>query len=133
MYERLATIIFVAGLESDVSAALESVRRALGDQIPEILRLAVRLDKVIGQDVISHTLAVINSPSGAQYDRSEMTDGWTGDERTQGGAPRVLCTTALGLESWTSPESRRHILLKSKVALTTLVTSPDGNCSARWY
>lgn len=125
----LAIIVVAAGFEKDIPAAITGVQRLLGDRIQEILRLAVRLDKVIWQDVISHTLAVVNTSAGAQYDRSQMEDGWTGEESSLGGPPRVLCTTALGLESRTSSESRGHMLVKSTVALTTLFSPPDDKRS----
>ncbi|EIM82799.1 uncharacterized protein STEHIDRAFT_113901 [Stereum hirsutum FP-91666 SS1] len=126
MEDELATIITVAGVEPDRSAALVAIRQCLEDRISEIIRLALSLNKSIGQDVVSHNLNAVAVERGVDFDMDRMIDGWTGNENPTRQRARVMCTTALGLEIRGRGESCKQTLLQPAVALTALL-APSGN------
>ncbi|TFK50890.1 hypothetical protein OE88DRAFT_1660027 [Heliocybe sulcata] len=106
-----------------------SIDHAVHGKLSDIIRLALRLREVIGENIISCDFIAL-LPSGDEIfnGQSMQEDGADPSEHQDNlGGSRVLCTTELGLlRAETVPRedgSQRiqDVILKPKVALTSLL------------
>jgi len=87
-----------------------------------IVRMALHLNEIIGEQITSCELKVISMPYGVAFNSSTMEDGYD-DGRWNGlvpESPHILCTTELGLQKEVKDYIggwQREVLTKPKVAL----------------
>ncbi|KIJ63514.1 hypothetical protein HYDPIDRAFT_92172, partial [Hydnomerulius pinastri MD-312] len=105
------------------------------EKISFLVSLAIRVNKIVGEDVTSGDLEVLAVRSATPYDGSWMEDSYDdgNSERGVGGGAKVLCATDLGLRKKTrvamTGEREKQweikVLLKPKVALESVVDIMD--------
>ncbi|KAI0310121.1 hypothetical protein OF83DRAFT_1088588 [Amylostereum chailletii] len=118
----LGCVLVATGHALDKSVALSTVNEKAGAPVSEVVRLALALNEVFGQ---TDEMEVVHISHGKKFCEQYMEDGYStavSDEDTasQGlKAPRVLCTTDLGLLRVTN--GVEDILVTPKVVLDTLI------------
>ncbi|KAF9218709.1 hypothetical protein BS17DRAFT_719808 [Gyrodon lividus] len=136
MISDLSDILLTAGCttsKSDIASGLSSKFR---EKISFLVSLAIRVNKIIGEDVTSGDLEVLVVPPGTAFDGTMMEDSYEdgSSQRARGGrVPKVLCATDLGLRKKTRVgmvgEKEKQweitVLLKPKVALESVVDIMD--------
>ncbi|KAG1869952.1 hypothetical protein F4604DRAFT_1583884 [Suillus subluteus] len=121
--ETLVNVMISAGCTKDFKDAYREFTIKFGERVSNIVRMAVRLNRAMGEEVTSADLWPIHAAAGERFDTESMKDfdEWSG---AQSGV--VLCTTALGLQM---SEKVGHeedavyktlILVKPKVALEAI-------------
>ena len=92
------------------------IHKHAAEKLEVIYATAQKLNKMIGENVISEDLIVTFVHSGTTFDGKLMEDAYAragskSDQRT------VACTTELGLCEWTDMKGAGKVLLKPKVVL----------------
>ncbi|KAI5980574.1 hypothetical protein EDD15DRAFT_2393142 [Pisolithus albus] len=99
-----------AGCNASQAELVTALSSKFSDKISFLVTLAVRVNKIVGEDVTSGDLEVL---------ATSMEDVY--NEASSGTGARVLCTTDLGLRK----RVRLTTLLKPKVALESVVEIMD--------
>ncbi|KAH7883406.1 hypothetical protein F5I97DRAFT_1815960 [Phlebopus sp. FC_14] len=121
--DTLVIIMVAAGCTKTYEEAYREFAQKFGERISNIVKMAIRLNKAMGEEVTSADLWPTHAPAGEQFDGSNMED-FEGQEAQNRNA--VLCTTALGLQRservtvGENFEFKTTILLKPKVALESV-------------
>ena len=95
-----------------------------------LVNCALRLNKTLGEDIISADLEPANERPDGMWDESTMDEAF-GDARTKTLDDRVLCAVELGLRkvekvlNGGEPEWHDTSLLKPKVVLTSFTETPQ--------
>ncbi|KAG7450052.1 uncharacterized protein BT62DRAFT_928833, partial [Guyanagaster necrorhizus] len=124
MVRRAVLVLLLAGWNSDGTttwdACVDTIMEKYGRRIRDIVKLMTRLDKVIGESVVSKDIIVCIVASGRQYDLESMENADGLGEKVQP-SDRVMCTSDLGLKvtevSHDGGLEKDTYLLKPKVVL----------------
>ncbi|KAI5991785.1 hypothetical protein EDC04DRAFT_2587261 [Pisolithus marmoratus] len=127
----LADILLVAGCNASQTELVKALSSKFSEKVSFLVTLAVRVNKIVGEDVTSGDLEVLTVPPASLFDPASMEDVY--NEAASGAGARVLCTTDLGLRkrvrvSTTGEKEKQWavtILLKPKVALESVVEIMD--------
>ena len=120
----LVTIIIAAGCAKNHADAHRQFMQSVGEQVFNVVKMAVRLNKVMGEEVVSADLVPVSATAGNKFDSSTMED-FAGQVDQQAGK-LVLCTTALGVYRsdkamvGDSFELKTIVLKRPKVALESV-------------
>ncbi|KAI0824345.1 hypothetical protein BC628DRAFT_1410970 [Trametes gibbosa] len=124
--ERIADLLTVAG----ASSTMEDIHAAHEQHLQTIVRTALDLQRVIGEEVVACDYEVLIVHFDTVYDEEEMDDIYGSEVATAGPpgmVPRVLSTADLGLRKAvkvadsTEGDVETTMLLKPKVVLDTIV------------
>jgi len=125
--EAIVDVLVAAGCRQSTRT---QVRNQLAERFNQkmkiIVRMALHLNEIIGEQITSCELKVISMPYGVAFNSSTMEDGyddgrWHAVPASE--SPKVLCTTELGLQKELkgyNGEWQREVLTKPKVALESL-------------
>lgn len=122
--DTLVIIVVAAGCTKSYEEAYRTFTQKFGERISNIVKMASRLNKAMGEEVTSADLWPINATSGEKFDSATMEDFESHGEDLDEKA--ILCTTALGLQRsekvvrGDAVEFKVTTLLKPKVALESL-------------
>lgn len=127
----LVDILLAAGCNASQAELVTALSSKFGDKISFLVTLAVRVNKIVGEDVTSGDLEVLAVPPASLFDPASMEDVY--NEASSGTGARVLCTTDLGLRKrvrvFMTGEKEKQwaltTLLKPKVALESVVEIMD--------
>ena len=81
-------------------ALLDDVKKSFGRKLQEPVRLALQLQEMTGEMIVSRDLSVVVAPVDAPFDPDLMVDEWVHPTKGKSGPVQphpVLCTTQLGL------------------------------------
>ena len=81
-------------------ALLDDVKKSFGCKLQEPVRLALQLQEMIGEMIVSRDLSVVVAPVDAPFDPALMVDEWAHPTKGRSSPVQphpVLCTTQLGL------------------------------------
>ncbi|KAI6046242.1 hypothetical protein EDC04DRAFT_2558036 [Pisolithus marmoratus] len=92
--DTLITIMVAAGCTKSYEDVYREFTQKFGERVSNIVKMAVRLNKVIGEEVTSADLWPTHGTTGEKFNSETMED--LEDQSDQTEKP-VLCTTALGL------------------------------------
>ncbi|KAI0310588.1 hypothetical protein OF83DRAFT_1020269, partial [Amylostereum chailletii] len=115
-------ITALAGFASASDAVEARLTSSIGDKLREIAAMALKLNKIIGEEITSSAMSLTIVNPGSPFDAAEMGVG-DGDEGSSGDGTCVLCTTGLGLERRVKKEDREvetTVLMKPKVMLESI-------------
>ncbi|CCM04633.1 uncharacterized protein FIBRA_06817 [Fibroporia radiculosa] len=123
--ERLADIMFISGARVDH----ERLRQSVNASLESIIRSALNLQQVIGEQVLSRDLEIMTVRVDDLFDPEQMEDVYGDEEPTADDHEplHVLCTASLGLRRCDKPkgglgdELQVTTLVRPKVVLETLV------------
>lgn len=121
--DTLVVIMVAAGCTKNYDDAYREFTQKFGERVSNIVKMAVRLNKIIGEEVTSADLWPTHGAAGEKFDGDSMED-FEG-QSDQAGKP-VLCTTALGLArseklaATDTAEFKYAVLKKPKVALESV-------------
>ncbi|KAJ7152911.1 hypothetical protein C8R46DRAFT_1302313 [Mycena filopes] len=114
--DAFVNVLLTAGFKSSSAALHELVGQRFADRIAALVRLALGLNKAIGEEVTACELKALSAAPGASFDAETMVD--VVDGAAQPGEA-VLCTCELGLSRadkvdgvWT-----KTVLMRPKVVL----------------
>jgi len=115
--EQLAELISSCGV-GEVADNANQIYKHAADKLWSLFTAARKLNKMIGENVVSDDLMVSAIGGGHSFDGEHMEDtyGQGGVKPTQ---HAVICTTDLGLCEMDGPRAGK-VLLKPKVALHNL-------------
>lgn len=122
--DTLVIILVAAGCTKSYEEAYRIFTQKFGERISNVVKMASRLNKAMGEEVTSADLWPINAILGAKFDKATMDNFEPHGEDLEEKA--VLCTTALGLQRSEKVvredvvEFKTTILLKPKVALESV-------------
>ncbi|KAG8220477.1 hypothetical protein J3R82DRAFT_3172 [Butyriboletus roseoflavus] len=122
--DTLVIILVAAGCTKSYEEAYRIFTQKFGERISNIVKMASRLNKAMGEEVTSADLWPVNTTSGNVFDRANMDDFEGNGEDSEGQA--VLCTIALGLQRSEKivrgdvVDFKTTTLLKPKVALESV-------------
>lgn len=134
MISGLGDILLTAGCtapKSDIGSALSS---KFAEKLAFLVSLALRVNKIVGEDVTSGDFEVLAVPPGDTFDVIAMEDSYEdgGSVRGRGNnTSKVLCATDLGLRKKTrvgmtgEKQWEINVLLKPKVALESVIDILD--------
>lgn len=121
----LVATIVAAGCTKSYDDAYHQFKQNFGDQVANIVKMAVQLNKVVGEEVVSADLQSCCAITGKGFGSATMED-FAGQNSQQAAGKLVLCTTSLGLyrsEKVTvgnRVELKDTILKKTTVALESM-------------
>ncbi|KIJ63517.1 hypothetical protein HYDPIDRAFT_91928, partial [Hydnomerulius pinastri MD-312] len=128
-------VLIVAGCDTPGSDIISALSSKFTEKISFLVSLAIRVNKIVGEDVTSGDLEVWAVRPATPYDANLMEDSYDDGSsgRGEGGRAKVLCATDLGLRKKTrvammgEKEKQWEIkmLLKPKVALESVVDIMD--------
>lgn len=134
MISGLADILLTTGCpapKSDVTSALIS---KFADKLSFLASLAMRVNKIVGEDVTSGDFEVLAVLPATAFDVTTMEDSYDDGRsaKTRGNTvSKVLCATDLGLRKKTrmgmtgEKQWETKVLLKPKVALESVIEIMD--------
>ncbi|KAH7912717.1 hypothetical protein BJ138DRAFT_1003906 [Hygrophoropsis aurantiaca] len=126
----LSSILIAAGCTAPRQDLCDALSKKFNDKIALMIGLAIRINRIIGEDVTSGNLEIVAIQSAAPFDKNNMEDAYE-DGHTEPTNSRVLCPTDLGLRRLTRAaiNGQSHweekLLLKPKVALESVVDNMD--------
>ncbi|KAG1737857.1 uncharacterized protein EDB91DRAFT_1139489 [Suillus paluster] len=112
--DTLVVVMIAAGCTKNYEDAYREFTMKFGERVSNIVRMAARLNRAMGEEVTSADLWPTHSAAGEKFDTETMKDF---DEGSGAQSGVVLCTTALGLQS---AEYKAVTLAKPKVALEAI-------------
>ena len=121
----LINLLVVAGWQP-ASEARDTFLAAFGNRLLVIGKLAIQLNKAVGEDITSGDLEAISVPPDAAFDPAIMDDAYADERARRGKASvekRVVATTDMGLHRMARRyregkyECETMIVLKPKVVL----------------
>ncbi|KAF9236020.1 hypothetical protein BU15DRAFT_50682 [Melanogaster broomeanus] len=132
----LSDILLAAGCTASKSDIVSAISSKFRDKISFLVSLAIRVNKIVGEDVTSGNLEVVAVRPETTFDATSMEDSYDDGSSPQargGSMPTVLCATDLGLRKMTrvgmTGEKEKQwdikVLLKPKVALKSVVDIMD--------
>ena len=127
--DTLVIILVAAGCTKSYEETYRLFTQKFGERISNIVKMASRLNKAMGEEVTSADLWPTNATSGDKYDSANLDDFETNGEDAEG--KTVLCTTALGLQrsekvvQGNVVEFKTTTLLKPKVAVESVADGLD--------
>lgn len=132
----LADVLLAAGCTGSTAELTAALAAKFTEKISFLVSLAVRVNKIVGEDVTSGDLEVLAVMPATPFDAASMEDSYddgTPASSAGGAARRVLCATDLGLRKRTrvamTGEKEKQweikMLLKPKVALESVVEIMD--------
>ena len=127
--DTLVIILVAAGCTKSYEEAYRTFTQKFGERISNIVKMASRLNKAIGEEVTSADLWPTNAISGDKFDGAALDNFETHGEDPEG--KTILCTTALGLQRSEKVvqgdvvEFKTTTLLKPKVALESIADALD--------
>jgi len=131
----LALVLVSAGWINSFTLVKDEIMTKFGGRLAAVARLAIRLQKVIGQDITSTDFEVIYVENGARFDPAMMDDAYaetpskaqrnkTAKKARAADSEGILCTSELGLRKLVREQKegkitewRGDILIKPKVVL----------------
>lgn len=115
MIHQLAELLSSCGVGEPVDNA-HNIHKYAADKLGSLFTAARRLNKMIGENVVSDDLMVTVIDGGHSFDGEHMEDAypWDGVKHVR---RAVICTTNLGLCEGKGANGVRKVLLKPKVAL----------------
>ncbi|KAF8840355.1 hypothetical protein BDN67DRAFT_903694 [Paxillus ammoniavirescens] len=122
--DTLVVILVAAGCTKNYEEAYRHFTQKFGERISNIVKMASRLNKAMGEEVTSADLWPSHATTGERFAGATMEDFEGQDENEDG--KTVLCTTALGLQrsekvtQGDTVEFKTATLLKPKVALDSV-------------
>ncbi|KAF9222353.1 hypothetical protein BS17DRAFT_783588 [Gyrodon lividus] len=122
--DTLVVILVAAGCTKNYEEAYRHFTQKFGERISNIVKMASRLNKAMGEEVTSADLWPTHATTGEKFDGVTLED-FEGQDGNQDGKT-VLCTTALGLQrsekvaQGDTVEFKTATLLKPKVALDSV-------------
>lgn len=134
MISGFGDILLTAGCtapKSDISLALSS---KFTEKLSFLVSLAMRVNKIVGEDVTSGDFEVLAIPPGTAFDVTTMEDSYDDGGSAKGredNVSKVLCATDLGLRKKTrmgmtgEKQWETKVLLKPKVALESVIEIMD--------
>ena len=131
--DTLVVIMVAAGCTKSYDDIYRQFTQRFGERVSNVVKMALRLNRVMGEEVLSVDLWPINTTAGDKFDRAKMED-FEGQDDHQAGK-LVLCTTALGLHrsekiTGDSIHFKDAILKKPKVALESIANSLEWEDSS---
>ena len=132
--DTLVVTMVAAGCTKSYDDAYRLFTQKFGERVSNVVKMAVRLNKVMGEEVSSADLWPTNAAAGDKFDRTKMED-FEGQDGQQAGK-LVLCTTALGLYRsekiavGDSVDFKNAILKRPKVALESVADSLEREDSS---
>ncbi|KAF8131993.1 hypothetical protein EV363DRAFT_1431287 [Boletus edulis] len=127
--DTLVIILVASGCTKSYEEAYRLFTQKFGERISNIVKMASRLNKAMGEEVTSADLWPTNAIMGDKFDGATMDNFETQGEDSEG--KTILCTTALGLQrsekvmQGNAVEFKNTILLKPKVALESVADALD--------
>jgi len=115
MVKQLAGLLSSCGVGDPVDNA-NNIHKYAAEKLGALFTTARKLNRMIGENVVSEDLTVTVIRGGTMFDGERMEDTyvWAGVKTP----PRaVICTTDLGLCERKQTKGVRKLLLKPKVAL----------------
>ncbi|KAH0829015.1 hypothetical protein J3R83DRAFT_2468 [Lanmaoa asiatica] len=131
--DTLVMILVAAGCTKSYEETYRTFAQQFGERISNIVKMASRLNKAMGEEVTSADLWPINTTSGDKFDKATMDNFESFGEDLEGKA--VLCTTALGLQRSEKAvrgdvvEFKTISLLKPKVALESVADALERDAA----
>ncbi|KAH7929512.1 hypothetical protein BV22DRAFT_1029352 [Leucogyrophana mollusca] len=124
--DTLVVVMVSAGCTKNYEESYRNFTMKFGERVSNVVKMATRLNKAMGQEVTSADLWLTHAGAGEPFDATSMDDldGPDGADKQQAGI--VLCTTGLGLqrsEKVTKDDVvdfRNTPLLKPRVALESV-------------
>jgi len=122
--DTLVVILVAAGCTKNYEEAYRHFTQKFGERISNIVKMASRLNKAMGEEVTSADLWPTHATTSEKFAGATMEDFEGQDENEDG--KTVLCTTALGLQrsekvtQGDTFEYKTATLLKPKVALDSV-------------
>jgi len=121
--DTLVIVLVAAGCTKNYEGAYREFTMKFGERVSNIVRMAVRLNRAMGEEVTSADLWPTHAAAGEKFDTESMKDF---DEGSGAQSGVVLCTTALGLQrsekvgNGESAEYKAMTLAKPRVALEAI-------------
>lgn len=132
MVSGLGDILLTTGCTApklDITSALTS---KFAEKLSFLASLAMRVNKIVGEDVTSGDFEVLAIPPATAFDVTTMEDSYDdGRSAKANNISKVLCATDLGLRKKTrvgmtgERQWETKVLLKPKVALESIVEIMD--------
>ena len=134
MISGLGDILLTTGCttpKSDITSALAS---KFAEKLSFLVSLAMRVNKIVGEDVTSGDFEVLAVPPATAFDVTTMEDSYDDGRSAKArgsNMSKVLCATDLGLRKKTrvgmtgEKQWETMVLLKPKVALESVVEIMD--------
>ncbi|KAG2153165.1 hypothetical protein DEU56DRAFT_726859 [Suillus clintonianus] len=126
--DTLVILMIAAGCTKNYEDAYREFTMKFGERVSNIVRMAARLNKAMGEEVTSADLWPTHAAAGEKFDTDTMKDF---DEGSGAQSGVVLCTTALGLQRsekvghGESAVVKTITLAKPKVALEAIADGMD--------
>ncbi|KAG6334777.1 hypothetical protein ID866_4310 [Astraeus odoratus] len=127
--DTLVVTMVAAGCTKNYADVYREFTQKFGERVSNIVKMAVRLNKVMGEEVTSADLWPTHGAAGDKFDSAAMED-FESQVEDQTEKP-VLCTTALGLYRSEKVgvgdafEFKNAVLKKAKVALESIADGLD--------
>jgi len=118
MIKQLAELLSSCGVGESVGNA-GSIQKCAVDKLRSLSDAARKLNKMIGENVVSEDLVATVIPGGETFDGAHMEDAYPRGG-VKPGERAVICTTDLGLCVRKGAKGVKMTLLKPKVALRSL-------------
>lgn len=121
--DTLVVVMIAAGCTKNYEDVYRDFTMKFGERVSNIVRMATRLNRAMGEEVTSADLWPTHAAAGERFDTESMKDF---DEGSGAQSGVVLCTTALGLQrsekvgNGEGAENRMFTLAKPKVALEAI-------------
>ncbi|OJA20124.1 hypothetical protein AZE42_04097 [Rhizopogon vesiculosus] len=121
--DTLVVVMIAAGCTKNHEETYREFTMKFGERVSNIVRMAVRLNRAMGEEVTSADLWPTHAAAGEKFDTESMKDF---DEGSGAQSGVVLCTTALGLQrsekvgNGESAEYKTMTLAKPRVALEAI-------------
>ena len=131
----IAEVLIIAGYRRVAEEVTDEVAEKFGHRIRAIVGTALRLNKILGENITSCDLNLTLVSQGSTFNPATAEDIGEGASPQKAADP-VLCTTEVGLNrSVRDPKGGKMetVLLKPKVALQSVTEGlpmSDGNISA---
>lgn len=131
--DTLVIVMIAAGCTKNYDDAYREFTMKFGERVSNIVRMAARLNKAMGEEVTSADLWPTHAAAGERFDTESMKDF---DEGSGAQSGVVLCTTALGLQrsekigNGEGAENRTFTLAKPKVALEAIADGMEREAEA---
>lgn len=126
--DSLADVILCAGIHNKHDQMSETIIRMAGDRITAVVEMALKLNRMLGEEVTAADIETTWAHAQDAYDPKWMEDDY-GNWKSYG--PRrdlkVLCTTDLGLRRLVKADNEDGwvdtVLIKPKVILEEILSS----------
>jgi hypothetical protein len=126
--DSLADVILSAGIHNKHDQMSETIIRMAGDRISAVVELALKLNKMLGEEVTAADIETTWAHAQDIYDPKWMEDDY-GNWKTYDARRdlKVLCTTDLGLRRLVKADNEAGwvdtVLIKPKVILEEILSS----------